>query len=162
MCLQRGRPISKWTAHDKQTWYEGLVTFSIRCADAAWVDTRHQTTDDRKRRLAKSADQLHSRPSPLPHPYAWDTALVLLWRRDARHEARCSPWAVLLWMHQLLHTRIGIRPCTRQILRSFDVCRSYRSPNRPTIKNFWRYVYSFWKNVRMWQTPHDGKGHTWC
>jgi len=33
------------------------------------------------------------------------------------------------------HTWIGIGPCTRQILRSFDVCRSYRSTNRPWKSN---------------------------
>ena len=30
----------------------------------------------------------------------------------------------------------------------------------PTVKKFWRYVYSFWQNSRTWQTdshtPHDG------
>jgi len=29
------------------------------------------------------------------------------------------------------HTRIGIGPCTHHILGSFDVCRSYWSPNWP-------------------------------
>jgi len=43
MCLQRGRPISKWTAHGEQTWYERLVTFSIRCADAAGVYIKRPT-----------------------------------------------------------------------------------------------------------------------
>ena len=32
----------------------------------------------------------------------------------------------------------------------------------PTVKIFWRYVYSFWQNSRRWrtdgQTPHDGIG----
>jgi len=30
----------------------------------------------------------------------------------------------------------------------------------PMLKKIWRYVYSFWQNVRTWgmdrQTPHDG------
>jgi len=31
----------------------------------------------------------------------------------------------------------------------------------PTVKKFWRHVYSFWQNSRTWrtdvQTPHDGR-----
>jgi len=62
-CLQRGRPISKWTAHGEQTWYEGLVTFSIRCADTAGVDVKRPTIGsiDYRNRLTNC--------TPAPHPF---------------------------------------------------------------------------------------------
>jgi len=132
MCLQRGRPISKWTAHGKQTWYEGLVTFSIRCADAAGVDTRHQTTDDRKRRLAKSDDQLHSRPSPLLHPFACDTALVLLWWRDVRREPYCCE-CISYFTHESESDRARVR--FSDLLMCANLT-DLRFTNRLTIKNF--------------------------
>jgi len=34
------------------------------------------------------------------------------------------------------------------------------------VKKFWRYVYSFWRNSRTWQTdrrtPHEGYSHAYA
>ena len=99
MCLQRGRPISKWTAQGEQTWYEVLVPFSIRCADAARVDIKRPTIGSEV-----------GWPTAL-QPLTPSSPVCLRHRARVTVAARCSPWAALLWMHQLIWHAAG-RPHT--------------------------------------------------
>ena len=66
-----------------------------------------------------------------------------------------------------LHSTPPLEAPRQNIAMTFGVkelewCRGY-----PTVKRFWRYVYSFRQNTQTWQTdrrtntqtPHDGIGH---
>jgi len=62
---------------------------------------------------------------------------------------------------------LGGGGCRRNIAMTFDT-EKLEWCGYPAVTNFWRYVYSFWQNVRTWQThrqtdtawPHRPRLHS--
>ena len=123
----------------------GVSYFQHTLCRRGW--SRHQTTDDRKRRLAKLADQLHSRPSPLPTrllatPRSCYCGGEMLAVSGTVENASVNLTRRVAATHESESDRAQ---CTCQIFRSFDVCTAnltdLRSTNRPN--STFRHVYTF-------------------